>query len=92
MSSICRKVRIRGRVQGVCFRHHTQQQAGRLGITGWVRNLPDGSVEALICGPDNKLDKMESWLAEGPPTATVEETESSANQPDTAFSRFEIRY
>lgn len=90
--SACRRVKIRGRVQGVFFRHHTKQESDRLGITGWVRNMPDGSVEALICGPDDKLDEMESWLAKGPPTAVVEETESNTHQPETAFTHFEIRY
>jgi acylphosphatase len=90
--SACRRIRIRGRVQGVFFRHHTKQEADRLGITGWVKNLPDGSVEALICGGEKQLERMESWLAEGPPAATVEEIESSTQQPDTTFSHFEVRY
>ena len=65
------KVMIQGRVQGVGFRYYTEQQAKRLGITGWVRNCADGSVEALICGNEVQTKAMLSWLKHGPPSASV---------------------
>jgi len=68
----CLLVRIAGRVQGVCFRHYASQEAERLGITGWVKNAPNGDVEALICGNGEQLAAMQVWLARGPSMAQVE--------------------
>ncbi|MFQ5355330.1 MAG: acylphosphatase [Mariprofundaceae bacterium] len=67
----CVLVRVRGRVQGVFFRHHSKQVAERLKLKGWVRNCPDGSVETLICGDTTQIEAMQSWLAHGPPLAEV---------------------
>jgi acylphosphatase len=67
----CLKVMVSGHVQGVCFRHYTRQKAVELGISGWVRNLSDGHVEALICGTSAELDAMLAWLAHGPDGAEV---------------------
>ncbi len=64
-------VRVVGRVQGVCFRYYTEREAERHGITGWVRNCADGSVEALICGDERQTQAMLSWLKHGPPSASV---------------------
>lgn len=63
---------ITGRVQGVFFRAETQIAAKGLNINGWVRNLPDGRVEALIEGEDTDVDKMIAWCHQGPPAARVE--------------------
>ena len=63
----CELVRICGDVQGVCFRHYAKREAERLGISGWVKNVSDGSVEALICGGDGQLAAMREWLSRGPP-------------------------
>ncbi len=75
-------VRIAGRVQGVSFRVWTRGQAQRLGLTGWVRNEADGSVTALIAGPDSAVTAMlkQFWL--GPPGASVSsvETESASSR------------
>lgn len=71
----CLLLRIRGRVQGVGFRYYTQAQARMLGITGWVRNMPDGSVETCICGDAEQLASMQAWLAHGPATAHVDHVE-----------------
>ncbi len=65
------KVHIQGRVQGVGFRYYTEREAIRLGITGWVRNCVDGSVEALICGEEQQTQAMLAWLKHGPPSADV---------------------
>lgn len=59
------------RVQGVFFRASTREQAQRLGLTGYVRNLPDGRVEVLACGPAAALDQLRDWLRLGPPLAQV---------------------
>jgi len=67
----CLRVVISGHVQGVCFRHYTRQKANELGITGWVKNLPNGDVEALICGTSQQVDVMLAWLAVGPEHARV---------------------
>ncbi|ASY65332.1 Acylphosphate phosphohydrolase, putative (plasmid) [Sinorhizobium sojae CCBAU 05684] len=64
-------VRITGRVQGVCFRAWTRDEAQRLGLTGWVRNERDGSVTALIAGPETAVDTMLHRFWEGPPGASV---------------------
>lgn len=64
---------IKGQVQGVYFRAGTQQCAKRLGLTGWVRNLRDGRVEALASGQTAALDDFESWLRQGPENALVEQ-------------------
>ena len=68
-----RKVRIYGRVQGVFFRQWTLGQARSLGVNGWVRNAPDGTVEALLIGDEQKLDRMIENLWQGPSQARVED-------------------
>jgi acylphosphatase len=63
---------IHGRVQGVAFRHYTCQRALELGVTGWVRNLPDGAVEGLFEGDDSAVADLVKWCRSGPPAARVE--------------------
>lgn len=67
----CRLFRVEGRVQGVWFRESTRREAVALGITGYARNLPDGSVEVLACGAAAALDRLARWLDVGPPMAQV---------------------
>jgi len=62
---------VSGRVQGVCFRMATCQQANLLGLTGWVRNLEDGRVEVLACGEAPLLEELRKWLTHGPSMAKV---------------------
>jgi acylphosphatase len=62
---------VSGRVQGVYFRKSTQATARQLGLTGWVRNLPDGRVEGVACGDGKALDKLVVWLHHGPEHAQV---------------------
>lgn len=80
----CIHVFVSGRVQGVGFRYATCEQARRLGLDGWVRNLPDGRVEALIAGPADAVGAMQAWLAHGPRWARVDELliEDSSDTPD----------
>lgn len=66
-------VYISGRVQGVCFRAMTQQTALNLKLTGWVRNMDDGRVEALLEGEDTAVDQMVVWCKTGPPAARVDD-------------------
>ncbi|MDX1698885.1 MAG: acylphosphatase [Thiohalobacterales bacterium] len=68
----CRRCLVTGRVQGVFFRASTREQAERLGITGYARNLPDGRVEVMACGSDEQVESLCDWLnAGGPPQARV---------------------
>jgi len=68
----CRLFLIEGKVQGVWFRESTRRQAQPLGITGYAKNMPDGSVQVLACGEPGALDRLAEWLKEGPPLALVE--------------------
>lgn len=86
----CRHFRVSGRVQGVFFRAATEAAARRLGLTGWVRNLPDGSVELLACGEETKLGELEQWLWQGPPRARVERVQVS-EVPPQSFGDFTVR-
>jgi acylphosphatase len=73
MSKLCIHCFVAGKVQGVWFRATTQEQAKRLGITGWARNLPDGRVEVMACGDKEKLAELHAWLQRGPERAEVKE-------------------
>lgn len=70
---ICRRCVVTGKVQGVFFRQGTFDQAQALGITGWVKNLPTGEVECLICGDLPNVEALCKWLKQGPPAAKVTE-------------------
>lgn len=67
---------VRGRVQGVFFREYTRRQAESLGLNGWVRNLPDGTVEAVVEGEAGKVAAMLAWLHTGSPQSAVTGVES----------------
>ena len=88
MARIARSIRVTGRVQGVFFRAWTKQQADQLGVTGWVRNLPDGAVEALVQGEETAVAEMIARLHSGPPAATVERVQvrDAEGVSATAFS------
>ena len=72
MSSICRKVRVTGRVQGVGFRWRTVEAARAIGVAGWVRNCMDGSVEVWVEGDEAPVEELLAWLRHGPPWARVD--------------------
>jgi acylphosphatase len=84
-------VRLTGRVQGVGFRYTTADEARRRGLTGWVRNLDSGGVEAVFEGPRLSVDDMLRWCHEGPPGAYVRDVRVSWDEPLEQFARFEIR-
>jgi acylphosphatase len=81
MAEVVRIV-VSGRVQGVGFRHFTVQQARRLGITGWVRNLPGGEVEVLASLPPGRRVQFLAALRQGPPMAEVDEVTVVPAEPD----------
>lgn len=83
---------ISGRVQGVFFRAYTQKEAYRLGLKGWVRNLPDGRVEAVFEGENLAVEKMIKWCYKGSPGAIVTNVEVIEEPYKGEFSTFEIRY
>lgn len=68
---VCFRCLVGGRVQGVFFRSSTREQAMRLGLTGYARNLADGRVEILACGPAEAVARLREWLRTGPPLANV---------------------
>jgi acylphosphatase len=85
-----RLVRVRGRVQGIGYRDACVHRARALGITGWVRNRMDDSVEAMLQGAPDRLAEMCRWLQEGMPAALVDELEVTELAPPFArFDRFE---
>lgn len=81
---------ISGQVQGVFFRHGAKQVAQRLGIVGWIRNNPDGSVEALACGRKENLEEFIAWCKQGPPFAQVEKVEVDWTGKEEEFDSFDI--
>ena len=91
MSRQCFVAHICGRVQGVSFRYYTQRQAEQLGIDGWVRNMPDGSVQACICGEPEAVATMRGWLAHGPAYASVSSIEFTEAEPAVAGRGFIVR-
>jgi acylphosphatase len=87
MSNAARQAKryvISGRVQGVGFRYFVRREAAALGLAGWVRNLPDGRVEAFIEGTPSQLERMETLLRDGPALARVDALESSEAAPSLA--------
>lgn len=89
MTAMSRHFYVSGKVQGVFFRASTKEEAERLKLTGWVKNLPDGRVEVLATGTQEQLDELESWLQEGPATAKVSEVVAKPESYQ-AFNQFEV--
>ena len=83
---------VEGRVQGVFFRAYTRDEAARLGLAGWVRNRPDGSVEAVIEGEKTAVDHMLRWFHGGSPHANVEKVQVTEKTPLGDRTTFEIHY
>lgn len=82
---------IEGRVQGVFYRSFTHEQAGGLGLDGWVRNLHDGRVEAVFEGPKELVEQMIAACQKGPPGARVSHMDISW-EPPAGEKGFEVRY
>ncbi|HOX25747.1 MAG TPA: acylphosphatase [Candidatus Krumholzibacteria bacterium] len=81
---------VTGRVQGVAFRWYTVQQARRLGLVGWVRNRPDGSVRIVAEGPRAQLETLLAWAGRGPERARVEECRHAWQGATGEFAEFEV--
>ena len=82
-----------GRVQGVYFRAFSLRKARELGLTGYVRNLPDwNAVEVLAEGERNKLERLIDYLKVGPPGARVERVEANWSERTGSYSNFSVRY
>jgi len=88
---VARRYIISGRVQGVGFRYFTEAAAAREGIHGWVRNLPDGRVEASAEGDADAVDRFESKLRHGPPGARVEDVDVEDTVPSGRNAGFSVR-
>ncbi len=84
--------RVLGRVQGVGFRYFVARRARQLGLTGWVRNEPDGSVLVVAEGPEDKLQELLDSLYGGPPAARVEHVAYEFELPTGEFRDFSIRF
>ena len=82
---------VKGEVQGVGFRWAVQSQAGRLGLTGYAENLPDGSVRVEAEGPPDRLDQLEAFLQQGPRWAEVASLDSQRGPATGEFHQFEAR-
>ncbi|MCK5636915.1 MAG: acylphosphatase [Thermoplasmatales archaeon] len=85
-------VLISGRVQGVWFRTSTKQKAEQLGLTGWIRNTSDGSVEAIFEGDEKGIQDMLEWCHRGPPLARVSNVEVKNQESTNGFDGFSIKY
>jgi acylphosphatase len=86
------RVRVSGRVQGVFFRQSTAEVAQELGLCGWVRNRPDGSVEALFEGERMLIEQVVAWCRQGPPRASVSDIAVEWQDDPPEYSDFTIRY
>lgn len=83
---------VHGRVQGVNFRYHTTRTARRLGVSGWVANHRDGTVEAVAEGERSDLDEFVDFLHRGSPAASVDQVDLDWEDPRGEFEGFRVRY
>lgn len=86
------KLIIKGIVQGVNFRYYTEREAQKRKVTGWVRNLADGSVAALLEGEQEDVEAMTQWCHHGPPSAHVTQVIVQPEEYKGEFSSFAIRH
>ncbi len=83
---------IKGRVQGVWFRDSTRREALRLGVSGWVKNRPDGHVEALLEGPEERVKQLVAWCRHGPSHARVSGVDEIPEAWRGTYDSFDIEY
>jgi acylphosphatase len=83
---------VSGKVQGVYYRQNTMEAAKAEKVTGWVRNLPDGRVEAVLEGDEPSVNKIVEWCQKGPPRAEVEKVDATLGKYTGEFSDFTITY
>jgi acylphosphatase len=92
MSRRCVRLLVTGQVQGVSYRWSAQRYAQHLGLTGWVRNLDGGEVEATAEGEAAVVEQFIAWCRQGPPAAEVERVEVTEQPVAEGLPRFEIRH
>ncbi len=83
---------VQGMVQGVFFRVKTRQKAKVLGVSGWVKNLPDGRVEVVFEGEKEKVEQIIEWIKKGPLFSRVDDVKVDFEEYKGEFENFEIRY
>ena len=86
------QISVSGDVQAVGFRFNTIEVAWGLGLTGWVRNNPDGNVEIVTEGQKEPLENLITWAKKGPPLAKVDEIKIEWREATGEFTRFEVKY
>ncbi len=91
MAVIRVRVVVEGRVQGVFYRDSCRREAQRLGVSGWVRNRPDGSVEVVAEGPRERVEDLLTWCRQGPPRASVTKL-SVTDEVPAAERSFRVEY
>ncbi|AKQ57883.1 MULTISPECIES: acylphosphatase [Bordetella] len=79
---------VHGKVQGVGYRHATVRRAHLVGATGWVQNMEDGTVQAMVQGTPDQVDQMLEWMRRGPPAAVVTELESRRDDTERRYKHF----
>jgi acylphosphatase len=84
-------MRVSGLVQGVCYRAETAERAGELGLTGWVRNCADGTVELEAEGPEDRIEQLIAWCRRGPPAARVTDVAVDWRDSTRADREFRVR-
>ena len=85
------EITVHGRVQGVAFRWYTTRQAEVLGVTGWVRNRPDGTVQVVAEGPRDDLDTFLAWVERGPDHARVDRCDVFRSEAAGTFTDFTVK-
>ena len=90
--STCIHCIVSGRVQGVFYRASTQEKALQLGLTGWVRNMPNGDVELEACGSKEQVGQFHEWLWQGPAHAVVSDVVCKSTGGESVIDDFEVRY
>jgi acylphosphatase len=92
MENVRVRLIIEGRVQGVFFRESTRKQAVRIGVFGWVRNRPEGTVEVVAEGQEEMVRKLVEWCHQGPPAARVTRVRETQELFEGEFSDFDVAY
>lgn len=92
MDDIRKHLIIEGRVQGVFFRDSARRQALSVGVTGWVRNRPDGTVEAVVEGPEDRVGQFVAWCRRGPSAARVDRVQQAPETWTGEFDSFHVTY
>ena len=85
-------VLVSGKVQGVYFRQNTKEVATKYNVTGWVRNLPDGRVEAVFEGGEKDVSDVIEWCHDGPPNASVQDVSVKFQKYSGEFTDFSVNY